>query len=513
MLNHKQRPYSNLDKNIQYPSNRIFNEETIKDLNTKINKEEKNPKKYYLNISFRKNSLEQKKLFYNKIYNRNYGNKDTLGLTNFLSIKKEMSGKINMKTKDQSTSRLSSTATFRKINIKSKSIQKTQEELKSDEYSVDKDKIQDNIYSYNIKNNNSKIHEIMQINDKEFKKVHNNSNISKRRPISVSMLINRDKIIPNKIDIKPEELNSSQMKTKNIFIIKFGYILDLFKKALSGSDWVRMDYKTTFINITTNLLKSFESFNKVLLNKFPEENCLQSLFNFCEEIISWQKLAIEEIRYYKKENIYLSRREKILEEQLKSKNEEIKKINENIIKYDLNKVNKGKLDENKVEKIKKYFNQVESNYINTIYQLNIEKAQLNKILEQNKKEIINNDDSRNKIKNLKEELAEHKILIIQNEYNQKNKDNMKNFYIDELSEKINDFEKEKNIWKEKENKFSEEIINLKIKIDRFNEIIKAKDNKINELEKKIGENKINSFFGNDIKIPANTKFINKIKFK
>ena len=514
MLKHKQRPFSNIDKTFQHPSNKTFNEDKIKAFNAKINKEEKNPKKYYLNLSYRKNALEQKKLFYNKIYNRNYGNKDSLGLTNFLSIKKEKRGKTNIKTKDNSTSIFSSTAPFRKINLKSKNLQKTQEDFKIYEYSFEKDKIKENTDSYLGKiNNTNKIDEIMQINDEEFKKVSNSNTISKRRPISVSMLLNREKIIQKKIEIKPEEVNSEQMKTKNIFIIKFGYILDLFKKALSGSDWVRMEFRTTYTNITTNLSKSFESFNKILLNLISDENCLQSLFSFCEEILSWQKLAIEEIRHWKKEYIHLNKRQKILEEQLKIKKDELKKINEDIIKYDLNKVNKGKLDENKVEKIKKDFNQVESNYVNTIYQLNLEKAQLNLILEQNKKEKINNDELKKKIRNLREELAECKTLIIKDEFNQKNKDKMNNIYIDELSEKIDGFEKEKNIWKEKENKLSEEIINLKIKIDRTNEIIKEKDNKILELEKKIEENKINPLLGNNIKIPASTQFINENRLK
>ena len=55
------------------------------------------------------------------------------------------------------------------------------------------------------------------------------------------------------------------------------------------------------------------------------------------------------------------------------------------------------------------------------------------------------------------------------------------------------------------------MINLKIKIERLNEIIKEKDNKIEELEKKIYENKINSFLDSNIKIPANTQFISEKK--
>ena len=510
VLKHNQRPYSNIDKKTQLPTNKSFNEYSSKDLLlNKVNNKEKNTKKFYLNIH-RKNSIEQKKLFYNKIYNKNYGNKDALGLSKFLSIEKK-TRKSNMRTKEYSSSRLSSTTTFRKINLKSKSHHKTQEELKSYDYSYEKDKIKDNVGSYIAKiKNRKKVDKTMQINDEELKKIYNNS-MTKRRPVSVSMLLNREKDIPKKIDIKPEEVNSDEIKVKNIFIIKFGYILDMFKKAISGSDWIRMDFRTTFINISTNLSKSFEIYNKLLLTKLSDENCLQSLYNFCEEIISWQKLAIEEIRHLKKENIYLTRRKEFLEKELNTKKEEIKELNNDIIKYDLNRVNKGKQDDSKAEKIKKDFINIESNYVNTIYQLQKERTELNILLGKNKKEKINTDELKNKIKKLREELAECKTIIFKNEFNQKSKDKLNNIYIDELSQKISDFDKEKEIWKEKEIKVTGEMINLKIKIERLNEIIKEKDNKIEELEKKIYENKINSFLDSNIKIHANTQFISEKK--
>ena len=507
---HNQRPFSNINKKIQHPTtNKTFNEYSSKDLLfNKINNKEKNTKKFYLNIH-RKSSIEQKKLFYNKIYNKNYGNKDALGLSKFLSVEKK-TRKSNVKTKEYSSSRLSSTTTFRKINLKSKSHQRTQEEYKSYEYSYDKDIIKNNVDSYIGKiNHKKKIDKTMQINDEELKNIYNNDTMTKRRPVSVSMLLNREKVIPKKIDIKLEDVNSDEIKMKNLFIIKFGYILDMFKKAISGSDWIRMDFRTTFINITTNLSKSFEIYNKLLLTKLSDENCLQSLYNFCEEIISWQKLAIEEIRYLKKENINLTRRKEFIEKELSTKKEEIKELNNDIIKYDLNRVNKGKQDDSKAEKIKKDFTNIESNYVNTIYHLQKEREELNILLGKNKEDKINNDELKNKIKKLREELAECKTIIFKNDFNQKNKDKLNSIYIEELSQKISDFDKDKEIWKNKEIKFTGEIINLKIKIERLNEILKEKDNKIEELEKKINENKANYLLNNNIKTPANTKFISE----
>ena len=510
-INSKQnkRPFSNIDKNIQYPSNQTFTKSISKDFNLNTNIDVKVPKKYYLDISqIRKESLLQKKLFYNKIYNRNYENKDKLGLSAFLSIQKE---KKSTKTRDNSRSRLSSTATYRKINLRTKSLQKTQSDKESYYLSYDKDKFSDK--NKLLKEKNNKIDKICEINDEEFKKIYNNNSISKKRPISVSMLLNKEKNIEKKIELKPEDINSEKINSKNIFIIKFGYFLEMFQKVISGIDWVRPDFKTTYSNITTNLSKGFETFNKILIEKTSDEKCLQSLCHFCHEILSWQKLAIDEIRHLKRENIILNRRQNNLELEQKKMKEEIKEINNDIIKYDLIKVKKGRSDESKVEKIKKEYIDMESNYVVTIYQLKNEIGQLTELLGKYKGEKNYTDELRNKIKRLKEELAENKTIIFKNNFQQKNKDKLIDIYIEELTEKINNFDNEKNIWKEKENKLSEEMINIKIKLERMNEVIKEKDNTILELQKIINQYETKAYLENLAKVPANTSFINEKKLK
>ena len=51
VLKHNQRPYSNIDKKTQLPTNKSFNEYSSKDLLlNKVNNKEKNTKKFYLNI-------------------------------------------------------------------------------------------------------------------------------------------------------------------------------------------------------------------------------------------------------------------------------------------------------------------------------------------------------------------------------------------------------------------------------------------------------------------------------
>ena len=283
--------------------------------------------------------------------------------------------------------------------------------------------------------------------------------------------------------------------------------MDLFQKALSNSDWFRLDFRTTFINITKNFIKSYEVFYKLLLDKISDEKCLQSLYLFCEEMKNWQKLTMAEIRFLKKENINLSKKQKYSEKELITKKEELKEINEKIVKYDLNKVKKGKIAELEVQKIKGNFINQESSYINTIYQKRKEINELNKVLEKYKQEKLLNDELKIQIKQLREELAENKAKVIRNEFNQKQKDKLANIYVEELSLKIDDFDQERNLWKEKENKLQEENVNLQKKLERINEVLKEKDLMISELQKQINEVKYNSFFNENLKNPINIKFM------
>ena len=215
----------------------------------------------------------------------------------------------------------------------------------------------------------------------------------------------------------------------------------------------------------------------------------------------------------KKENTNLKNSKKKIELDLNVKNNKIKEINENIIRYDLIKVKKGKLFESKINELKQGFIEDESKYVNTIYNLRKEIAQLIKILGKYKEEKMNVDELKNKIEELSVELADSKEIIFNNKYSQRSKDHLTNTYIDELNQKIIDFDKEKNKWKEENDELSEEIINLKAKVDRMNETIKRKDKIISDLEKQIKEkqNKIYLFNEENLKIPSNTKFVGQNK--
>ena len=521
------RPFSTVNKMTQFPQNKTINDYLPNQLNITREKKESQEKKYYLNLSHRNaynpfsRALKQKKLFYNKIYNRNLGNIDSLGLSRFIRIKRE---KINtpIRTKDFSSTRISSTNTYRRINLKPKAFQRTQEQEyddnnKSLEYSYDKGNIKfkkdsycyyNNIFDKNVTN--------FDFNNDVFIQIYNGkrkvNNISKKSSLSVSSLLtSREKIKEKNIDVNPSEIKPEKMKIKNVYIIKYGNLSNIFNKIISSSEFIRPIYRDKFINLSNNITSKFEKYNKILLEKTSDENCLKSFSNFCEDIINWQKLVVDEIHYLKNENIYLNKQQKVFEKELNVKRGEIKEINENIIKYDLNKLKQGKIEESKYEKIKNNFMNIESNYVITIYQLKNEINNLNKIIKKSKEENVSNEELKNNIKKLTDELEKNKNLVFKNEFNQKHKDILINMYIEELSHKIEESDKEKDKIKQNENKLSEEIVNLKTKIDSLNDTIKEKDILISNLQTQINENKDKSSIDEKMIPPAKTKFIVETK--
>ena len=229
------RPFSTVNKMTQFPQNKTINDYLPNQLNITREKKESQEKKYYLNLSHRNaynpfsRALKQKKLFYNKIYNRNLGNIDSLGLSRFIRIKRE---KINppIRTKDFSSTRISSTNTYRRINLKPKAFQRTQEQEyddnnKSLEYSYDKGNIKfkkdsycyyNNIFDKNVTN--------FDFNNDVFIQIYNGkrkvNNISKKSPLSVSSLLtSREKIKEKNIDVNPAEIKPEKMKIKNVYIL------------------------------------------------------------------------------------------------------------------------------------------------------------------------------------------------------------------------------------------------------------------------------------------------------
>ena len=271
-----------------------------------------------------------------------------------------------------------------------------------------------------------------------------------------------------------------------------------------------MNYINTYINITTNLFKSFEKFYKLMLDKLSDEMCLESFIYFCEEILAWQKFASDEIRYLKKENILLNRNYDKSEKELNEKRNVIKKINENIIKYDLNKVKKGKKDESEVEKIKNEFIKAESKNTDIKYKLIFKIFELKKNLEKNQKENDDINKLKTKTRELEENLAENRTFIKKQEFEYNKRDKLNNEYIEELLSKMEEYDKDKQAWNEKEDNFNNEMIGIKAKVNRLNDIIKEKNELIEKLKMEInGKNQDNYNINDDniINIPVNMKVI------
>ena len=83
---------------------------------------------------------------------------------------------------------------------------------------------------------------------------------------------------------------------------------------------------------------------------------------------------------------------------------------------------------------------------------------------------------------------------------------MVNLYIEELNRKIEEHDKEKEQIKNNEFKLSEEIVNLKAKINSLNDAIKEKELIISDLQ-----NRFNNSNNEDIIGPAKIKFIAETK--
>ena len=135
-----------------------------------------------------------------------------------------------------------------------------------------------------------------------------------------------------------------------------------------------------------------------------------------------------------------------------------------------------------------------------------------KIIKKSKEENVSNEELKNNIKKLTDELEKNKNLVFKNEFNQKHKDILINMYIEELSHKIEESDKEKDKIKQNENKLSEEIVNLKTKIDSLNDTIKEKDILVSNLQTQINENKDKSSIDEKMIPPAKTKFIVETKW-
>ena len=564
----KKRPLSCIDKKTQYSGNNIpfdfyqkipqlklVNKENkiktskgnltdrkynndLANLSYKLKIKEKEKKS--LNIPQYFSQIETpKKLIYNHLLEKNLDNNEELGLSEFIiinneSIAQKRKNSLKKINKDPSTSRLSSAGfhknfsdfqaktknnnsfinknnknknffnLFRKYEkeiIKRKILNNTNinKDINSNNNNISLDNPKKNSMTYkSLLNNSSKIKNFSEINTKEI--IDNKENE------------NENENICEKIDINSVETDS--IKIKNTYLIKCAKIAELYKKFLSNCDWIRVDFRKTFLNILTNVFNSLEEYNKFILYKYKINDILstdiwasslKSFHDFCGNILKWQKLMIDEIRFVKKENIYLNKRLFHAENDLNVKDKEIKDINKNIIKYDLDKVKTGKIAYEKVEKVKNDYINHESNYVLTIYQLENELKQLTEVLRKNKVDKNYLEELQKKFNYIKDEYDKNKADYKEYEYQSENKIMLLTQYNNELNQKINNLENELKSIKDKENGYMEEIIILKSKIDYLNKMVNQKEINISQL--KIEINKLTEMKMARMLQPAKTIFI------
>ena len=111
---------------------------------------------------------------------------------------------------------------------------------------------------------------------------------------------------------------------------------------------------------------------------------------------------------------------------------------------------------------------------------------------------------------MEENLAENRTFIKKQEFEYNKRDKLNNEYIEELLSKMEEYDKDKQAWNEKEDNFNNEMIGIKAKVNRLNDIIKEKNELIEKLKMEInGKNQDNYNINDDniINIPVNMKVI------
>lgn len=478
-----------------------------------------------------------KKLVCNKIQEKINNDINDIGLSELIVINNQsipQKKEINLKKllKDNSTKSICSPRLYNKKNLLHKSfynrkynsfnnqVKEKNKKIYNNFVDSKKDLIRKRIinsanrnYNYNIDNvsidtikTNSITYKTLLYNSERNKNIIDN----KINQLNLNNNDNTDEEI--KLNINNEEADS--LKIKNKYMIKFGEMVEIYKKLILNADCVRIDFRNTFSNIMTNVYKSFEEYNKIILFKYESgiafsvdiwSNSLRAFYNFCDEMLKWQKMMIDEIRFIKRENIRLNKRKFFIENELNIKDKEIKDINNNIIKYDLNKVKNGKIECKKIDKIKNDYVNHESNYVLTIYQLENELKQLSELLNQNKIEKKIFDELTLKLNTIRKEYDRNQADYKEYEFQSNHQIILLTQYNNELNQKINKYDKDMKEFKERELGYMENIVILKSKIEYLNNIVNEKDTYIGKL--KIEINKLTDIRNAQMLGPVKTVFV------
>lgn len=311
-------------------------------------------------------------------------------------------------------------------------------------------------------------------------------------------------------EIKKEIGNNHDIIPPNIrteYLFKSSKFIEILKKFNHYTDYFRIEKREFYSFSLTSLINSFNSYSNYLLNDIKSGVILNSTkwnqlllfyFNLSHNLLKYQRHIFSEFSYLRDENINLRQRLSAREEELTTKNKDIELVNEYILKYDLNtKVKYGKKKEITINELKQKYNSQMSSYIITIHKLKDEIKELTRVLNENKINLNNFEEVKNKLKDVGEKFEKEKKSL-------ENQNDRKDVEIkiisntnEDLIEKIRNLEIEiKNI-KEEDDKikiknfeYKANIEYLKNQLEEKNKEFEILKEKINSTEIKEGENKI-----------------------
>ena len=289
------------------------------------------------------------------------------------------------------------------------------------------------------------------------------------------------------------QCNTTMLKLRTEYLIKYSKIQDLFKKLEQVKDCFRVDYRDLYCGSVKTLTRYFDKCNGFLLNEIKVDEILDydnwslillHLFNFCTQINKIQKYFSDELHFIKNENLIMKQKMLSQDSELHTKNKEISEINDYILKYDLtNKVKYGKKKEASIQDVKQKFNSQEAGYVLTIHKLQEEINQLTNLLDQNKNDLIKYKTDSAKLKKLQLDCEKDKDAFEQKISEKEVAIKLLTDEAVDLNEKILELENEIQQFKEKEKKIKLDIIEYEAKIKNLNDIVTKDNEMIDNLEK------------------------------
>ena len=483
---------------------------------------------------------------YNEMWSKSFSEEDYFGISESIRVQGENKNNDHTLNGDKfkvnaTNTRISSTATYYDIGYKSKRLIKgvnydvnnkinldisDKNKIKIPKrkistntiYDINKEREKENIM--NILKNSNKKNKIYNFNTESSKYIQNpnligtntsinltnSSNFMYYKSFNKDLRTKEEETIPETdykktLDIENKEtlkkaINDCDTAILNLrteYLIKLSKLLEISKKFSQHSDNFRVEKREIYTYNLKNFSESFDKCNDLLLNEVKLGEILEMktwvklltlYFGFSFNLMKYLKNIFIEMHFMKNENLNLKQKLFSLEGELNIKNKDINDINKYIMQYDLtNKVKYGKKKELSIKEIKQKYISQESAYILTIYKLEEEIKQLTNVLEKNKYDINNFKIVRDKLKKVEEDYEKDKDKLEKQNDEKEVTIKLLTQGMADLNEKITELENEIQELKDKEENVKHEYISYEAKITNLNDIIKKKNNIIEELQK------------------------------